>query len=234
MALCCVLRHNKNFNPRSPHGERPKMVCPAAINFVFQPTLPARGATGAVLQRNLPRLISTHAPRTGSDPSSSQCRERRPRISTHAPRTGSDPQNQAAGLRLGNFNPRSPHGERPLGAPALAARLMDFNPRSPHGERLGKSCRLIINNDFNPRSPHGERPLLLPFHVLQWHFNPRSPHGERPRGTFTADFFVEFQPTLPARGATLRQSITVTIAVISTHAPRTGSDSGRTCHRAER
>ena len=22
MALCCVLRHNKNFNPRSPHGER--------------------------------------------------------------------------------------------------------------------------------------------------------------------------------------------------------------------
>ena len=77
----------------------------------FQPTLPARGATiqtdfcavwmlisthaprtgsdGAVLQRNLPRLISTHAPRTGSDVGNAE-EVSDFSISTHAPRTGSD------------------------------------------------------------------------------------------------------------------------------------------------
>ena len=33
------------FNPRSPHGERPKVTGKGQVYFVFQSTLPARGAT---------------------------------------------------------------------------------------------------------------------------------------------------------------------------------------------
>ena len=59
------------------------------LNLLFQPTLPARGATAEYLSAIAHRSISTHAPRTGSD---------------------NQPGHDA---RLaGHFNPRSPHGER--------------------------------------------------------------------------------------------------------------------------
>ena len=62
-----------------------------AVASVFQPTLPARGAThiaeGVV---GLFGLISTHAPRTGSDEARKELFEQHMMISTHAPRTGSD------------------------------------------------------------------------------------------------------------------------------------------------
>ena len=78
---------------------------------IFQPTLPARGATGKSGILSSPTDISTHAPRTGSD----NC-------------TAPGPP------RRGHFNPRSPHGERP-DSTARRANAHYFNPRSPHGER---------------------------------------------------------------------------------------------------
>ena len=57
-----------DFNPRSPHGERPRV--------------PRRGGRDD--------HISTHAPRTGSDPEQEDTMKQKTRISTHAPRTGSD------------------------------------------------------------------------------------------------------------------------------------------------
>ena len=57
-----------DFNPRSPHGERPLSPATFSAPVVFQSTLPARGATIArELVRELLK-ISIHAPRTGSDP----------------------------------------------------------------------------------------------------------------------------------------------------------------------
>ena len=55
-------------------------------------------------------------------------------ISIHAPRTGSDAHTTSISGLNGHFNPRSPHGERPE---TLTAEYnpIDFNPRSPHGER---------------------------------------------------------------------------------------------------
>ena len=144
------------FNPRSPHGERPliarrvnaarlfqptlpargatKFVVKMLVEKVFQPTLPARGATSSrarpewrqtIFQPTLPArgatpadshgsrkvLISTHAPRTGSDAPLAAKRDWRA-ISTHAPRTGSDEDETRHAATSGNFNPRSPHGER--------------------------------------------------------------------------------------------------------------------------
>ena len=55
------------FNPRSPHGERHQEALDIATE----------------------RLISTHAPRTGSDPIPLDMADDI-EISTHAPRTGSD------------------------------------------------------------------------------------------------------------------------------------------------
>ena len=56
------------------------------------------------------------------------------------------------------------------------------------------------------------------------YFNPRSPHGERRIKDCKFYNIGEFQPTLPARGATAAQSVTRDRHCISTHAPRTGSD----------
>ena len=77
-----------------------------------------------------------------------------------------------------------------------------FNPRSPHGERLACEESQAVTIDFNPRSPHGERLLGGRAIFAAPHFNPRSPHGERLA-----------PPTVSAPSA-----------VISIHAPRTGSD----------
>ena len=56
-----------DFNPRSPHGERPREA-----------------------YKTLTAAISTHAPRTGSDLLRTGRAGSDGEISTHAPRTGSD------------------------------------------------------------------------------------------------------------------------------------------------
>ena len=84
----------------------------------------------------------------------------------------------------------------------LACIPSDFSPRSPHGERPAQCLLSSRFADFNPRSPHGER-----LHRISLHTAPR-----------------QFQPTLPARGATTRINDLSKGGDISTHAPRTGSD----------
>ena len=101
-----------NFNPRSPHGERPDVVARRKQSQKFQSTLPARGATSLTIQTARPDAISIHAPRTGSDCRGLFIGMRTQDISIHAPRTGSDPLETFAGAKGFHFNPRSPHGER--------------------------------------------------------------------------------------------------------------------------
>ena len=79
-----------NFNPRSPHGERP----------------------ASPLSSSILRMISIHAPRTGSDSKYMRDVLDYLKISIHAPRTGSDEANHIFFGFFANFNPRSPHGER--------------------------------------------------------------------------------------------------------------------------
>ena len=214
----------KDFNPRSPHGERPNQDGHTPGKDRFQPTLPARGATTDGDAQAPPRKISTHAPRTGSDPAEGT--------------------NEAAEW---HFNPRSPHGERldavtsitvgswiSTHAPRTGSDVMgnhnclfiiDFNPRSPHGERHQLlQGTLAPTLDFNPRSPHGERPHQYAFAGDLQNFNPRSPHGERRTGIARKQAQKTFQPTLPARGATSFPTPGLSDVAISTHAPRTGSD----------
>ena len=89
MTLLKSFAPSSNFNPRSPHGERRGLSGRMQEAEKFQSTLPARGATltsiclksPASFQSTLPargatwgvwvtayaRMISIHAPRTGSD-----------------------------------------------------------------------------------------------------------------------------------------------------------------------
>ena len=153
-----------------------------------------------------------------------------------------------AGLLIHNFNPRSPCGERLDFSQGLDARLL-FQPTLPvrgatvpsashpsagsistHAPRAGSDVRQIVSgvawHDFNPRSPCGERrPSGRGGRGGRGNFNPRSPCGERlgvllttakdiiisthaPRAGsdkeqgYYDNGNIEFQPTLPVRGAT--------------------------------
>ena len=125
--------------------------------FLFQSTLPVRGATAG--ERELAALfrISIHAPRAGSDsltfegtPERIEFQSTLPvrgatrstadgmgafEISIHAPRAGSDVPLRGGLMGREDFNPRSPCGERRFFL-IVRVTLSYFNPRSPCGERL--------------------------------------------------------------------------------------------------
>ena len=125
-------------------------------------------------------------------------------ISTHAPRTGSDPQISQMQTSRCYFNPRSPHGERQNRVlyAYIAVTISTHAPRT--GSDQAGHARNGGKQYFNPRSPHGER---------------RCRRHTKKRATSA------FQPTLPARGATADGHGCRRHTKISTHAPRTGSDS---------
>ena len=206
--------------------------------------------------------------RTGSD-AGHPAERRNKSISTHAPARGATRPPDDGALVTRHFNPRSPHGERRWPA-AWARKHFDFNPRSPHGERQRSWTLPSVRQTFQPTLPARGATRLFPpiYHaagisthaprtgsdgerfvalILADDFNPRSPHGERPgessissqlsqfqptlpaRGATVLGgkvplHFQQFQPTLPARGATINGSRLAQPAPISTHAPRTGSD----------
>ena len=92
------------------------------------------------------------------------------------------------------------------GATEHGHKTADGQPISTHAPRTGSDRRSVGHC-------HGEH-----------HFNPRSPHGERRTHRKSSPWFEEFQPTLPARGATQLRREGGGLCGISTHAPRTGSD----------
>ena len=79
--------------------------------------------------------------------------------------------------------------------------------------------------NFNPRPLRGATDLHLHHFIYKKHFNPHSPHGERLQAALVIFQSKIFQPTLPARGATCKTQDRETQDRISTHTPRTGSDS---------
>ena len=101
----------RNFNPRSPYGERHfEHHIPPPIQL-FQSTLPLRGATRYNIHQKHPQQFQSTLPLRGAT------------FWTRTPRP-----------RRNDFNPRSPYGERPPDAPTSGT-AKNFNPRSPYGER---------------------------------------------------------------------------------------------------
>ena len=115
------------------------MELPYTLRWLFQSTLPARGATRELRPRRL--LNQDFNPRSPRGERLGQRMDgtRTIRISIHAPREGSDYGQERQNPKRLYFNPRSPRGER-HGVPKpepCACRY--FNPRSPRGERPGRS-----------------------------------------------------------------------------------------------
>ena len=104
--------------------------------IAFQSTLPARGATANGAHVGVPssRFQST-LPARGATRMVTSALQRH-RISIHAPRTGSDSSSSRATTRAINFNPRSPHGER-HGTTENAPEVADI---SIHAPRTGSDC----------------------------------------------------------------------------------------------
>ena len=189
-----------HFNPRSPHGERRRAFCRSACLRQFQSTLPARGATMKILLMETHKGFQSTLPARGATRGTVSCGCNRI-ISIHAPRTGSDARLVWSSSTSRNFNPRSPHGER---LPRFRKRqvLRNFNPRSPHGERQyhrrnrpGQQISIHAPRTgsdkaraqapspvrtFQSTLPARGATLTLDVRVAgNEHFNPRSPHGER-------------------------------------------------------
>ena len=146
---------------------------------LFQPTLPARGATVVVPDGVAQQVISTHAPRTGSDLLSGR-EALLDLISTHAPRTGSDYSFFNASGTLGTFQPTLPaRGATRRDLPDLPSVAI-----STHAPRTGSDRRNRLHRPVQRISTHA----------------PRTGSDQAlNRGLFSEK---EFQPTLPARGAT--------------------------------
>ena len=243
-ASCCRRCH---FNPRSPHGERLFINSRKSFASGFQSTLPARGATRTTrLTRCSPTFQSTLPARGATKHRLSY--DSQGYISIHAPRTGSDGYRRAWRRRVQAFQSTLPARGATPRQRLHCPRGTDFNPRSPHGERQLPNQAGLAPGKFQSTLPArgatrwrkgGVPQALISIHAPRTgsdhtsarerlrgdHFNPRSPHGERlvcrMVGIKHPD---EFQSTLPARGATELQDVCKAGIVISTHAPRTGSD----------
>ena len=126
---------SRNFNPRSPCGERLDGNRYYKGGEIISIHAPRVGSDSPRLFTHSSHSISIHAPRVGSDFIWTGYRDMR-RISIHAPRVGSDLGRGWSQPERGDFNPRSPCGERPWCTFSLQATWRDFNPRSPCGERL--------------------------------------------------------------------------------------------------
>ena len=146
------------------------------------------------------------------------------------------------------FNPRSPCGERPhynsracprvlfqstlpvrgatAGRDPIGGYYCSFQSTLPvRGATLTATDIVAPPPNFNPRSPCGERRRACGLRLIpQSDFNPRSPCGERPPTEQKSLEGLQFQSTLPVRGATAASYWERRGATISIHAPRAGSD----------
>ena len=154
----------EHFNPRSPHGER------------------------RAIQKDKAFCID---------------------ISTHAPRTGSDPQTKRKGKKSKqHFNPRSPHGERHTGGQADSS----GQAISTHAPRTGSDSFALLAAyraiPFQPTLPARGATILKVFYSSRCRFQPTLPaRGATRTRPLSSKGFIKFQPTLPARGATMPLSI---------------------------
>jgi len=122
------------FNPRSPREERHANGGGVSPDYLFQSTLPSRGATNSRSDSPVIAGVSIHAPLARSDPLATAGRAHLG-VSIHAPLARSD-------------------GDQP----ARLQRTTGFNPRSPREERLRTTVAAPPEGSFNPRSPREERP----------------------------------------------------------------------------
>ena len=194
-----------HFNPRSPHGERPRAGDERGGGKAFQSTLPARGATAVAALMIAVNGISIHAPRTGSDRRSHQRRTSRRRFQSTLPARGAT-QRRTSRRRKQRFQSTLPARgatRRPnivlcakpdisIHAPRTGSDALEkigTKPADSFQSTLparGATCTLadvVRGTAISIHAPRTGSDFLPPRgRLVHTDFNPRSPHGERPNG----------------------------------------------------
>ena len=191
-----------DFNPRSPHGERPGRFVAAIYEFV----------------------ISIHAPRTGSD-NQARAHARKGKISIHAPRTGSDPGNASRASRQKEFQSTLPARGATTTSCTTYRRTLHFNPRSPHGERREPMISLFGAFVFQSTLPargatNCTAPGLPRGGTFQSTLPARGATGCAPAERRNKSISIH----APRTGSDAIPRVQAFQSDISIHAPRTGSD----------
>ena len=121
----------RDFNPRSPWGERPLTTVLYKSEVKFQSTLPVGGATSTTRLVVVGEEFQSTLPVGGATPTTFSCR-----------------------IVWSDFNPRSPWGER-LAGYSFAVTEEHFNPRSPWGERRQNTVDIGLIFTFQSTLPVG-------------------------------------------------------------------------------
>ena len=147
-----------HFNPRPPHGRRPRFKFASLATIKFQSTPPSREATGRRQRtswdtRNFnPR--PPHGRRLGRHETINNLME----ISIHAPLTGGDDKDRRVIWTHTEFQSTPPSREATYLSVCSDAALFRFQSTPPSREATGiERGILALSDDFNPRPPHGRR-----------------------------------------------------------------------------
>ena len=194
-----------------------------SIEFVFQSTLPAKGATFKQGENWDATVVSIHAPREGSDRRATP-RKREDRVSIHAPREGSDLQWRVQKL-LERVSIHAPREGSDVEFYSCLVRVWVFQSTLPAKGATGRcgSHRYVIAGFQSTLPAKGAT---------------RCNHQPRGKSQFQSTLPAKgatwvcggvvhqdtFQSTLPAKGATLDRCVCGHQWHVSIHAPREGSD----------
>ena len=152
---------HKNFNPLSPHGERPTGVVRRGGGLRFQSTLPAWGETCGAKMDGEGDAISIHSPRMGRDVLCEHMKVFLEKFQSTLPAWGETHLWHSSRRALRHFNPLSPHGERPPRNRSGRSGYY-FNPLSPHGERPRYNSAWVCDLAISIHSPRMGRDSKWP------------------------------------------------------------------------
>ena len=192
-----------DFNPLSPHGERPAGSLKTIRALGFQSTLPAWGETGhGRFRGSTTGQISIHSPRMGRDAPLDWMQGGGGHISIHSPRMGRDdglPDSVDSRFLISIHSPRMGRDRRGN----LLRRFPVISIHSPCMGRDGmhKTLRTTVRVFQSTLPAWGETGGRTP-RSPGWYFNPLSLHGERHQEELNSVAAWKFQSTLPAWGET--------------------------------
>ena len=212
-----------DFNPRSPHRERPCGNGFSGDDLAISIHAPLTGSDDWQAETSKSSAISIHAPLTGSD-DWRQVRRIRWNISIHAPLTGSDLRNLSIFNRIPNFNPRSPHRERRLSV-TIHVHNKVFQSTLPSQGATGLETGEYIVKQISIHAPlTGSDGHEVQMVWRRSYFNPRSPHRERQHESQSRKKNRDISIHAPLTGSDLQPERKLEHGKISIHAPLTGSD----------
>ena len=235
-----------NFNPRPPHGGRPRFLparavfppisihaphtggdcrrpCGLSDGGDFNPRPPHGGRRGNGSGPSIEADFNPRPPHGGRRPVQ-RVQLQRSGISIHAPHTGGDRTRTGMSARRRYFNPRPPHGGRQE-ARVAAGLTQRFQSTPPTRGATGNKTVIYIEYRFQSTPPtRGATTAVEDLTALAEFQSTPPTRGATARPSAMFSPIPAFQSTPPTRGATLTYEQYKSSDSISIHAPHTGGD----------